>query len=185
MHLVKELFVPSEVINQFYSETQVHYAPELDPEILAGEVAIPQAGGWVATNDYAIFRSHENYKHTVIARYLGKGDWQKIRNNLAIDTFTARDANQAAFMDALLDPNILVNVAVGKAGTGKTTLAVALAAVRYLKSQSKVLLCKPTSMVGDYGHLGYRPLAFAPNQTYKDFSVQFEKHVAESAGSPS
>jgi nitrate reductase alpha subunit len=46
-------------------------------------------------------------------------------------------------------------------------------------------LIKPTSMVGDYGHLGYRPLAFAPNQTYKDFSVQFEKHAAESAGSAS
>lgn len=36
-------------------------------------------------------------------------------------------------------------------------------------------LIKPTSMVGDYGHLGYRVLAFAPNQTYKDFSVDFEK----------
>jgi len=33
-------------------------------------------------------------------------------------------------------------------------------------------------MVGDYGHLGYRVLAFAPNQTYKDFSVELEKWVA-------
>lgn len=38
-------------------------------------------------------------------------------------------------------------------------------------------LIKPTSMVGDYGHLGYRVLAFAPNQTYKDFTVEFEKHA--------
>ena len=36
-------------------------------------------------------------------------------------------------------------------------------------------LIKPTSMAGDYGHLGYRPLAFAPNQTYKDFTCDFEK----------
>jgi DMSO reductase family type II enzyme molybdopterin subunit len=36
-------------------------------------------------------------------------------------------------------------------------------------------LIKPTSMVGDYGHLGYRVLAFAPNQTYKDFTVQLER----------
>jgi complex iron-sulfur molybdoenzyme family reductase subunit alpha len=36
-------------------------------------------------------------------------------------------------------------------------------------------LIKPTSMAGDYGHLGYRPLAFAPNQTYRDFTVNFRK----------
>ncbi|MGK0498574.1 MAG: nitrate reductase alpha subunit [Oceanicoccus sp.] len=35
-------------------------------------------------------------------------------------------------------------------------------------------LIKPTSMAGDWGHLGYRALEFAPNQTYKDFSVDFE-----------
>ena len=36
-------------------------------------------------------------------------------------------------------------------------------------------LIKPTSMAGDYGHLGYQPLAYAPNQTYKDFTCDFEK----------
>ena len=36
-------------------------------------------------------------------------------------------------------------------------------------------LIKPTSMAGDYGHLGYQPLAFAPNQTYKDFTCNFER----------
>ncbi len=35
-------------------------------------------------------------------------------------------------------------------------------------------LIKPTSVAGDYGHLGYRVLAFAPNQTYKDFTCEFE-----------
>ena len=36
-------------------------------------------------------------------------------------------------------------------------------------------LIKPTTMAGDYGHLGYRPLAFAPNQTYRDFTCDFAK----------
>jgi nitrate reductase alpha subunit len=36
-------------------------------------------------------------------------------------------------------------------------------------------LIKPTTMAGDWGHLGYRPLAFAPNQTYRDFSCDFAK----------
>lgn len=30
-------------------------------------------------------------------------------------------------------------------------------------------LIKPTTMAGDYGHLGYRPLAFTPSQTERDF----------------
>lgn len=41
-------------------------------------------------------------------------------------------------------------------------------------------LIKPTSMAGGYGHLGHRPLSFAPNQTYKDFTVNFEKYTAAS-----
>ncbi len=40
-------------------------------------------------------------------------------------------------------------------------------------------LIKPTSMAGDWGHLGYKPLAFAPNQTYKDFTCDFKKATPE------
>jgi nitrate reductase alpha subunit len=38
-------------------------------------------------------------------------------------------------------------------------------------------LIKPTTMAGDYGHLGYQPLAFAPNQTYKDFTCDFKRVI--------
>ncbi|MSR00663.1 MAG: hypothetical protein EXR88_04620 [Gammaproteobacteria bacterium] len=37
-------------------------------------------------------------------------------------------------------------------------------------------LVKPTSIAGDYGHLGYRVLAYAPNQTYRDFTCNFKLH---------
>jgi DMSO reductase family type II enzyme molybdopterin subunit len=43
-------------------------------------------------------------------------------------------------------------------------------------------LVKPTSLAGGYGHLGHRPLSFEPNQTYKDFTCDFEKHELSSAG---
>jgi DMSO reductase family type II enzyme molybdopterin subunit len=46
-------------------------------------------------------------------------------------------------------------------------------------------LLKPTSLVGDYGHLGYRTPDYVPNQTYHDHTVDFEKYVpsaAEAAG---
>ncbi len=42
-------------------------------------------------------------------------------------------------------------------------------------------LMKRTNLVGDYGHLKYRPLFFTPNQTYKDFTCDFEKYVEGAA----
>ncbi|HRX90203.1 MAG TPA: molybdopterin-dependent oxidoreductase, partial [Steroidobacteraceae bacterium] len=39
-------------------------------------------------------------------------------------------------------------------------------------------LLKPTSLVSQYGHLNYSPLRYAPNQTYHDYTVEFERHVA-------
>ncbi|MEE8306403.1 MAG: molybdopterin dinucleotide binding domain-containing protein, partial [Gammaproteobacteria bacterium] len=38
-------------------------------------------------------------------------------------------------------------------------------------------LMKRTNLVGDYGHLKYRPLYYTPNQTYCDFTCDFEKYV--------
>ena len=49
----------------------------------------------------------------------------------------------------MCDPDILINVAYGSAGTGKTTLALAYAADRYLKTGAKIQLTKPTAFVGD------------------------------------
>jgi len=37
-------------------------------------------------------------------------------------------------------------------------------------------LLKPTNFVGGYGHLNYQPFAWQPNQTYKDFTCDFEKY---------
>ncbi|TDI65188.1 MAG: twin-arginine translocation signal domain-containing protein [Alphaproteobacteria bacterium] len=40
-------------------------------------------------------------------------------------------------------------------------------------------LIKPTTMAGDYGHLGHQPLKFAPNQTFKDFTCDFALATVE------
>jgi len=42
-------------------------------------------------------------------------------------------------------------------------------------------LLKPTSLVGGYGHIGYRTPDYVPNQTYHDHTVDFEKHVVAKA----
>ena len=38
-------------------------------------------------------------------------------------------------------------------------------------------LLKPTSLVGNYGHIRYNTPNYVPNQTYHDHTVEFEKHV--------
>ena len=38
-------------------------------------------------------------------------------------------------------------------------------------------LIKPTSIVSGYGHVTYRPLAFEPNITIQDFTLNFEKYA--------
>jgi len=39
-------------------------------------------------------------------------------------------------------------------------------------------LLKPTSLVGDYGHIGYRLPIYVPNLTFHDTTVSFEKYEA-------
>ena len=39
-------------------------------------------------------------------------------------------------------------------------------------------LLKRTSLVGDYGHLRYKPPVYVPNQTYHDATCEFEKYAA-------
>jgi hypothetical protein len=40
-------------------------------------------------------------------------------------------------------------------------------------------LIKPTSLVGNYGHVTYRPLSFEPNATFADFTMNFAKYDGE------
>jgi hypothetical protein len=37
-------------------------------------------------------------------------------------------------------------------------------------------LLKPTSLVGGYGHIGYRTPDYVPNQVFHDFTCDFEKY---------
>ena len=38
-------------------------------------------------------------------------------------------------------------------------------------------LIKPTSLIGGYGHITYRPANYEPNATFQDLTCDFEKYV--------
>lgn len=132
---IREITVSKAEINSLY-EQDVSYMDDLyDLED-------------IYVNDYVNFISDEDHKHKALARYLGTGAWTKISNKLSFSNIKPKDACQAAFMDALSDDKVLVNVAIGTAGTGKTTIALAYAAEQYLRNKRRILLSKPATMVG-------------------------------------
>jgi len=101
-------------------------------------------------NSYVLFQDAINSKHAVLARYLGCFKWQRVKpdRQMNISGFKPRDSAQSALVDCLTDDNILINVAIGSAGTGKTTLAMATAAHDWINSGRRILLSKPTAIVG-------------------------------------
>jgi PhoH-like ATPase len=59
-----------------------------------------------------------------------------------------KDARQRLFLSSLVDDDILMSVALGRAGTGKTLLAIAYALERYFKENKAIILIKPSVFVG-------------------------------------
>lgn len=102
-------------------------------------------------NSYAVLRDICAPKHTAMIRHLGDGKWTRIQRNdqLTVSGLLGRDSRQTAFLNNLADDSILINVVIGQAGTGKTTLALAYALDRWFSQNKKIVLSKPTSMVGE------------------------------------
>jgi len=59
-----------------------------------------------------------------------------------------KDSRQKCFYDSLKDKEILMTVALGKAGTGKTLLSIAYALTQYFKANKDIVLIKPSIYVG-------------------------------------
>jgi PhoH-like ATPase len=59
-----------------------------------------------------------------------------------------KDARQKCFYDSLKDKDVLMSIALGKAGTGKTLLSIAYALNQYFKADKDIVLIKPSVYVG-------------------------------------
>ena len=83
-----------------------------------------------------------------------------------------KDSRQSAFMHSLESQNILLNVCLGQAGTGKTTLAASYALDEFSKNDKKIFFSKTAITVG-------RGRAFGPvpgdiNQKYAPYLDSFK-----------
>jgi PhoH-like ATPase len=155
MHCVKEILVPSYFVESLYDKRR----------ICIETVYIP-------VNSCVIFRSEMNEKHTAFARHLGNGEFVLAGGTYKLGSITTRDAHQSAFAEALLNETILVNIALGAAGTGKSSLALSYAFDQYLSQKKKIILCKPAIMVGQGKAFGAVPGSF--EEKYAPYLASFE-----------
>lgn len=109
-------------------------------------------------NEYVLLKATDNLSNTAMGRY---DKDQRIVVALIhppeeMRPIQPRNKEQHFALDALLDDRIKLVTIIGKAGTGKTLLAIAagLHKVLWEKSYRKMLVCRPTFPMGkDIGYL--------------------------------
>ena len=116
-----------------------------------------------------LFRSEEKYpvhtgvvlhseKGSALGRITANGELQLVRGDRTAFGLHGRSAEQRVALDLLLDPEIGIVSLGGRAGTGKSALALAagLEAVMERRQHKKVVIFRPLYPVGGQ-ELGYLP----------------------------
>lgn len=94
-------------------------------------------------NEYLILRSESS---SALVKY--KSPYFFPISAKELQGIKPKDSRQKSFVDSLIDPNILMSVALGKAGTGKTLLSIAYALNEYFRNDKDIVLIKPSIFVG-------------------------------------
>lgn len=133
--------IDDELINRLYSEREGVPKEELKDLPLAMD-----------GNDCFVLK---NQNSSVLSRYSGvRGALRKVMKTRT-SGIEPRNAEQAFALDILLDPTISLAVLTGKAGTGKTLLALA-AALQQSGVYSQILLARPIVALANKD-LGFLP----------------------------
>jgi len=137
-----ELEISPEKIDQFYKEKK--FVPENGPKLYA--------------NQYVVMKDASNPNHSAIGRF-SNADQAIIPLINPADSIWgihARNVEQAFALDSLLNDEILFVSLVGKAGTGKTLLAIAAGLSKTLDEGrfQRLLVSRPIFPMGrDIGYL--------------------------------
>jgi PhoH-like ATPase len=135
---IKEILVPDHVIDEIYEENFSSFA---------GDSYI---------NEICHLISETSNKRTVFIRKTRQNEYIRCKNNLSSWGLVPRNKEQLLSLDLLLDPTVSVVTLIGKAGSGKTLLALAAALEQTLEKNlyDRVIVTKPVQPVGkDIGYL--------------------------------
>jgi len=138
-----EILVDDQLIEDFYSDKEVHLSEEQENQLYP--------------NQFIMLISSSNSKKTALARYKNKFVGLMKVPNIAAWQTKGRNKEQQFALNLLMDPDVPVVSLIGKAGSGKTLLALAAGLEQTLGSSSnykKVVVTKPVEPVGkDIGFL--------------------------------
>ncbi len=111
------------------------------------------------TNEFVMLQDPENPKRTALGRKYEDGILRLLngRSDQSVWNIQARNKEQRMAMDLLLDQDVKLISLVGRAGTGKTLLALAAALeqVMHLNLYEKILVSRPIMPLGN--DIGYLP----------------------------
>jgi PhoH-like ATPase len=139
---VREVVLSEADINRFYKENEL--APEPRQHV---------------PNEFVILKDAANPSHTALARFNGTKDrYVPILKTLQSGVWgvRARNKEQAFALDLLLNDDIKMVTIVGRAGTGKTLLAIAAGLQKTMEEQifNRLLVSRPIFPLGrDIGYL--------------------------------
>lgn len=157
---VTELDVSAEEIDSFFQDGKLTPAPNLiAPERgEKGERGAGSSTGVLSANLCVLLRDRANPSHTALGRYdASKREIVALRTpREGVVGIRPRNKEQSHALDLLLDESIRLVTLVGKAGTGKTLLALAAGLKRTVEDgmYTRMLVSRPVMPLGrDIGFL--------------------------------
>lgn len=124
-------------------------------DLYESEVGVSEQVRGVPVNTGLIVHSERG---SALARVAGEGEYRLVRGDREVFGLHGRSAEQRIAIDLLLDPEIGIVSLGGRAGTGKSALALCagLEAVLERQQQKKIIVFRPLFAVGGQ-ELGYLP----------------------------
>ena len=117
----------------------------LDTLFAQKKVEIPDCYTEPEENEYLILKTINNSSAVV---YYASPYFRLYNDVKPMQGIKPKDINQKAFFHSLQNKSVLMSVALGKAGTGKTLISIAYALEQYFRNGKAIILIKPSAYVG-------------------------------------
>ena len=145
-------------IDELYSGMTELGVPGADVDTFYAQGTLPLAETTLKANQYVLLRDRDNPSHSALGRFDGANkklvQLRKLREG--VWGIRPRNKEQHCALDLLLCDDVKLVTLVGKAGTGKTMLALAAGLQKVVEEQlySKLLVSRPIFPLGrDVGYL--------------------------------